>query len=100
MVFQARCIAGGMGGAASCKVCERAAEALQIILTSVKGDGLGYSIAGGLNVLEPLSVTQRQDAVKEARRKAGKTGGAVSARAAHRWDFLQRMEKRTRWDIA
>jgi len=73
-----------MGSAASCKVCERAAEALQIILASGKGDGLGYAIAGGLKVLEPLSVAQRQEAVREARRKASKAGGAVSCKVCER----------------
>ncbi len=73
---------GKLGGAASWKVCERAAEALEIILASGKGDGLGYAIAGGLNVLEPLCVAQRQAAVKAARSEANKACHQVCRAAA------------------
>jgi hypothetical protein len=75
VVFAARCVAGGMGSAA----CERAAEALEIMLASGKADGLGYAIAGGLKVLQHLSVAERLAAVAAARLKASKAGGATGA---------------------
>ncbi len=80
VVFAARCVAGGMGSAA----CERAAEALEIMLASGKGDGLGYAIAGGWKVLEPLAVAERLAAVAAARLKASKAGGAASCKVCAR----------------
>ena len=80
VVFAARCVAGGMGSAA----CERAADALDIMLASGKGDGLGYAIAGGLKVLEHLSVAGRRAAVDAARLKASKAGGAASCKVCER----------------
>ena len=77
-----------MGGAASSKVCERAAEALEIILASGKGDGLGYSIAGGLQKLEHLTVAARQAAVKAARSEAGTASSEACKRAAQALEIL------------
>ena len=67
-----------MGSAA----CERAAETLEITLASGRGDGLGYAIAGGLTVLEQLSVAERRAAVKAAGLEASKAGTEVCERAA------------------
>ena len=77
-----------MGGAASSKVRERAAEALEIILASGKGDGLGYSIAGGLQKLEHLTAAGRQAAVKAARSEACKVSSEASKRAAQALEIL------------
>jgi hypothetical protein len=82
VVAKARSEAGKLGGAASSEVCQRAAEAFEIILVSGKGDGLGYAIAGGLNVLEPLCVAQRLAVVAKARSEAIKAGNAACERAA------------------
>ena len=83
-VAAARLKASKAGGAASCKVCARTAEALEVILASGKADGLGYAIAGGLKVLEHLSVAGRRAAVAAARLKASKAGAAASCKVCER----------------
>jgi hypothetical protein len=69
-------------GKASSKASQRAAKALQILLSSGEGDGLGFCLAGGLQKLEHLTAAARNAAVKAARLKASKTGNAACEHAA------------------
>ena len=47
-----------------------AAAALQLFLADGRPDGLGYAVAGGLAVLEPMTLPQRIAAVNAARKRA------------------------------
>ena len=53
-----------------------AAAALHLFLADGRPDGLGYAVAGGLAVLEPMTLPQRIAAVNAARNKHAIIGGS------------------------
>ncbi len=82
-VTAARSAAGTLGSEAK----ERAAQALGLLDASGKADIVGFCTAGGLAVLEPLSMQDRLAAVKKARRKSSAAGNKALTAFKEVFDF-------------
>ena len=86
-VTAARSAAGALGAVLGNEASKRAAKALGILDDAGNGDILGYCSAGGLPVLEHLSLQERLDAVQKARRKSSEAGNQAKTATREVFDF-------------